>query len=345
MKMINDMRIAFAGVSHWHVPLYLNAARNGEINIVGMSDPDIKKARTLAAPFGCAVYEDASRLLDETKPDFVFAFAPHKEMPELALELIRRKIPFSIEKPLGMCVEDVERVEEAALKADVFCSIPFVWRYSNLINDFKKEVKPEDIIHLAFKFIAGPTSRYENTSPWMLDSKLCGGGCNTNLGVHFIDMALYLTESSDAKVLASSYHYDDRYDIETYATSLVQLSSGSTLLLETGYAFPMDTIPRDNRWNIVTRDGYYTLGDDHFEKRIYGKNTEKIPLNTDSDIYYPIYTLGTLRQCLAGEKPRAGLAEMKAVRRILDEMDCFAGTHYVTFGGATKDKSPVCLRI
>ena len=35
-------------------------------------------------------------------------------MPELALELIRRGIPFAIEKPLGVCAADVERVLKAA---------------------------------------------------------------------------------------------------------------------------------------------------------------------------------------------------------------------------------------
>jgi predicted dehydrogenase len=155
----------------------------------------------------------------------------------------------------------------------------------------------------------------------MLETKLAGGGCMTNLGVHFIDMAMYLTDSTDAEVLASSYHYASEYDIETYATSLVKLSSGATLLLESGYAYPMDEIARDNRWNIVTKDGYYTLGDNCFEKRVYGKATERIEMSTDSDVYYPIYTLESLRQYLAGETPKAGLPEMKAVRKILDAMN------------------------
>ncbi len=324
MKNVSELRIAFIGVSHWHVPLYLNAAKFQKINIVAMSDPDEEKAKFLAAPFGCPVYIDAIQLLNEIVPDFVFAFAPHNEMPELAMELISRKIPFSIEKPLGLCTEDVKKVEKAAKEAGVFCSIPFVWRYSNLVNEFKKEVDPADIIHLAFKFIAGPTSRYVNTSPWMLSTQTAGGGCMTNLGVHFIDMAMYLTDSTEAEVIASNYHYSSEYDIETYATSLVKLSSGATLLLETGYAFPMDDLSRDNRWNIVTKDGYYTLGDDRFEKRVYGKATEKIEMSTDSDVYYPIYTLESLRQYLEGEKPKAGLPEMEAVRKILDDMNRMA---------------------
>lgn len=321
MRTIESIRIAFIGVSHWHVPLYFWALKEASLNIVAVSDPDIKKAQPYAEKYSCACYTDEDKLLEEVKPEFVFAFAPHDQMPQLAQKLIERKIAFTMEKPMGICSEDVTKIEKAAAEAGVFCAVPFVWRYSDFIQDFKKKVKAEDIIHLAFKFIAGPPSRYVHTSPWMLETKRAGGGCMTNLGVHFIDMAMFLTDSTDAEVVASSYHYASEYDIETYATSLVKLSSGATLLLETGYAFPMDSEQRDNRWNIVTKDGYYTLGNNCFEERVYGQDTVKTEMSTDSDVYYSKFVLETLRQYLAQERPRAGLPEMLVTRKVLDQMN------------------------
>lgn len=326
MKKMEELRIAFIGVSHWHVPLYLRALKKQNLNIVAVSDPDEEKAQKVADELDCICYSNAEILLEKEQPDFVFAFAPHNKMPELAELLIKKNIPFTIEKPLGLSVEDVREVERLAEEKKLFCAIPFVWRYSDLIQNFKKEVNPKDILHLAFKFIAGPTSRYEKPSPWMLDSKQAGGGCMTNLGVHFIDMAMFLTNSDHAEVLASSYHYASKYDIETYATSLVKLSSGATLLLETGYAFPMDEEQRDNRWNIVTTDGYYTLGDNRFEKRRFGEKTVSISMSTDSDVYYADFVLESLRQYLEQETPRAGLPELAATREILDEMNRMAKT-------------------
>lgn len=321
MRTIESIRIAFIGVSHWHVPLYFWALKKAKLNIVAVCDPNIEKVQPYADKYHCACYTDEERLLDEIKPEFVFAFAPHDQMSGLAWKLIEQKIAFTMEKPMGICAEDVAKIEKAANKAEVFCAVPFVWRYSDLIQDFKKKVKPDEILHLAFKFIAGPPSRYVNTSPWMLETKRAGGGCMTNLGVHFIDMAMFLTDSTNAEVIASSYHYASEYDIETYATSLVKLSSGATLLLETGYAFPMDEEQRDNRWNIVTKDGYYTLGDNRFEERVYGHDTISTEMSTDSDVYYPEFVLESLRQYLAGERPRAGLPEMYQTRKILDQMN------------------------
>ncbi len=284
-RSIQDLKLAFIGVSHWHVPLYLRAVTSYHLNVVAVSDDDLAFAERTAATLGCPAYDDAILLLDEQKPDFVFAFAPHYKMPELAMELISRTIPFAIEKPLGLNAGDVERVLQSAEEKNIFCAIPFVWRYSDLVQDFKQRVKPEDIVHLAFRFVAGPPTRYLASSRWMLETKLAGGGCMTNLGVHFLDMAMYLTGSKTAEVLSSVYHRQTEYDIECYATSLLRFPSGASMSLETGYAYPMEVTQRDNRWNIVTKDGYFTLEQDYFEERIYGEKTIRRVMSTDSDVY------------------------------------------------------------
>lgn len=314
------MKIAFIGVSHWHVPLYFPGLPEG--SVVAVSDDNAAIAGRYAKELGCAAYADYRQLVRETKPDFVFAFAPHAKMKELAEYLLHENIPFSIEKPAGLNADEVKEIYDYALDHNSFCAIPFVWRYSDTVNDLKDKYLTSKIRHLSFKFIAGPTSRYLETSPWMLSCATAGGGCMTNLGVHFIDMALYLTDSPSADTLTSVYHYDKEYDIETYASSMLRLNSGASLILESGYAYPMsENSKRENRWNIVTENGYYTLAENALEIREYGREPEIVSLNTDSDPYYAIYADRTLKDCAEGKRPRASLEEMYAVRKILDEMN------------------------
>lgn len=321
-RRIQDLRLAFIGISHWHVPLYFRAVTSDGLNVAAVSDPDGELAEKAAGSLGCRAYTDALELLDTEKPEFVFAFAPHHEMPALAMELLERGIPFAMEKPMGLCTGDVERIRAKAEERGVFVAVPFVWRYSNLVRRFQAETAPEDIVHLAFRFVAGPPSRYLATSKWMLETETAGGGCMTNLGVHFIDMAMFLTGCTQARVLSAAYQRQCGYDIECYASSLLKLSTGASMSLETGYAYPMnETAQRDNRWNIVTKNGYFTLEQDYFEERVYGRLPVRRVMSTDSDVYYPIFVRETLKQYLNHERPLAGLPEMLAVRRVLDEMN------------------------
>ena len=317
---VEDLKVAFIGVSHWHVPLYFPAFSKGMIRAV--SDPDENIAKKFSFQLECSCYTDWRKLLDEIKPDFVFAFAPHCEMKAMALELVSRKLPFAMEKPMGLNSKEVSEIVEAVDKNNIFCAIPFVWRYSDTVKRLKESILKTKIIHMNYRFIAGPPSRYLESSKWMLSSKTAGGGCMTNLGVHFIDMALYLTDSTSAKVLSSIYQYNNEYDIEIYASSLLKMDNGASLALETGYAFPMDEKEkRENHWCIVTEDGYYTLTNNCLEAREFGKEVEKISLSTDSDVYYPIFAKTTLDDFVNGRRPRASSHEMLTVSHILDDMN------------------------
>lgn len=314
------MRIALLGVSHWHLPLYLCGLPAG--SVVGISDDNISIAAAIAKPYGCPVYQDYKKMIPEIKPDFVFAFAPHYRMKEVSMYLLNAGIPFSMEKPCGLNSGEVEDLYNACEQKNGFVSIPFVWRYSDTVNDLKKTYLKGSIVHMSYRFIAGPPSRYLATSKWMLSKQTAGGGCMTNLGVHFIDMAMYLTDNTSADVLASSYKYASEYDIETYATSLLELPGGSSLLLESGYAFPMsEELKRENRWTIVTKNGYYVLAENKLDMREYGAEPAVVPLNTDSDVYYGIYTKTTLNDMVTGTRPRASLKEMLDTSRVLDAMN------------------------
>lgn len=314
------MKIALLGVSHWHLPLYLPGLQGH--SVVGISDDNLNIAISYAKQYGCAVYQDYRRMIMETHPDFVFAFAQHCHMKEVALYLLEAGIPFSMEKPAGLNAQEVEELYDKCEKKNGFCSIPFVWRYSDTVNNLKYKFLKTPITHMSYRFIAGPPSRYLDTSPWMLSARTAGGGCMTNLGVHFIDMAMFLTDSNVAEVLASSYQYRPEYDIETYATSLLRFPQGTSLLLESGYAYPMsEDSKRENRWTIVTENGYYILAENKLELREYEREPKIVPLNTDSDVYYAVYTKTTLNDWNTGTRPRASLKEMLDVSVVLDEMN------------------------
>ena len=276
-----DLKIALIGVSHWHVPLYVNGL--GGMNVVAVSDERDDIVAEYADRLHCRYYTDYRKLVEIEKPDFVFAFAQHNRMKELSLFLIENSIPFSMEKPMGLNLADVEEIAQMAEDKNAFIAVPFVWRYSDTVQLLKEKILNTSIVHMSFKFVAGPPSRYLATSNWMLSRRTAGGGCMTNLGVHFLDMALYLTDAKDASVLSSVYQYGREYDIELYASSMLKMDTGASLLLETGYAYPMDKqAKRENRWTIVTENGYYILAENQLEAREYGKAVVDIPLNMSS---------------------------------------------------------------
>jgi predicted dehydrogenase len=315
--------VAIVGGSHWHVPLYVSELKQLGLKVCGVEDEDQTVADHLAQELNSVRYDSIDKLLSEAKPDFVFAFAKHHEMPILARKLIDRKIAFALEKPAGLNYGQVQQLANEAQSNNVFCSIPFVWHYSEAVERLKAQIRSNDYAHLSFRFVAGPPHRYlHNGSPWMLDIHEAGGGCMTNLGVHFLDMALHLTESTDLKVLSATHHYRAGFSVEDYSIAQLVNDKGVSVTLETGYAYPMsDLQKRENEWRIVTKNGYHTLSENNLQLRHMDQPVENFTIPTDSDVLYPIFVRNTLHDWTEGRKPIADLAQMARVRKILDQIN------------------------
>lgn len=55
--------------------------------------------------------------------------------------------------------------------------------------------------------------------------------------------------------------------------------------------------------------------------RTFDREPQNISINTDSDVYYPVFAETTLKDFQTGTKPRTSLEEMMIVRNILDRMN------------------------
>ena len=120
------MKVALAGVSHWHTVFYLEPLLEmPQVEVVGIADPDPLVVARYRERLGCAGDTDFRELCRRERPDFVFALGRHCDMAATARFLIEEGIPFAIEKPAGR--NAVEGAERAALaeKRNAFAAVAF----------------------------------------------------------------------------------------------------------------------------------------------------------------------------------------------------------------------------
>ncbi len=315
------MRVVFVGVSHWHTPLYLEPAlRTPGIEIVGVSDGDLARARVVAERGGCPAWADHREMCARLRPDFAFAFGRHCEMAAIGRSLIDQRIAFAMEKPCGINAAEVNDLAERARQAGVFASTALVMRHSPMLEVVRDVAGGEPVHYLAFKFIAGPVERYRRAGvDWMLARATAGGGAVLNLGVHFFDLCrLLLGAASPVVVGAAMSNALARLDVEDHG--LVLLRAGDAACsIETGYVYPAPPSVFDMHFSIRTAHHYFVAPDSRtFEVVDEAQHRDRLTIPTTNVECYPVFVGDVVRRAERGERPIADLADMAATMTLVD---------------------------
>ena len=314
------MRVALTGVSHWHTRFYLDPLlAMPQVKIVGVSDPGAAGAVADAA--GCPAFADVDELCDRTRPDFVFALGRHCDMAGDARTLIRRRIPFAMEKPCGLNAAPGGRPRGTrAADAELFVAVPLVFRQGRMRETVERVAAGERLFYLSFRFVAGGVERYRDAGcSWMLHRKAAGGGCLLNLGVHFFDLFRVMAAPAEPVVVAASMsNAVAGLDVEDHAVVVLR-AGAAKCAVETGYFFPAPTDRFDMRFSIRT-ERHHFIAPDRDTLEIFDADGRMVEesMPTTNVPYYAGFVRDALGRVVAGEPPVAGLADMAASLRLIE---------------------------
>ena len=312
------MRIALIGVSHWHTPFYLDPLLTMPgVSVIGVSDPELTRAQELAAKARCPAFTDYHEMCARLKPDFVFALGRHCDMADEARSLIEQRIPFAMEKPCAITAADAHDIATRAAAANVFAAVPFVIRYSPLIETIRSYGETPQ--YIVFKFVGGMVDRYhEQRVEWMLHQDTAGGGPLINLGVHFLDLCRVLCRLQATRSRCNVSNHFSHLDIEDHAMVLMR-GDGVTCSVETGYLYPAPNSVFDLHYSIRTPSRYFAARDNQtLEILDNNRHREVRSMPLTNSFFYPTFVEDTLRRVAHGEQPIADLADMAATMDLVE---------------------------
>lgn len=326
------MRIVVARLTHGHVGWLFGRADHGDVQVVGIYEPDTAVVARYATRPGFdrrLVYADLGRALDATKPEAVVAFGAIREHRGVVEAAAPRGIHVMVEKPLAFSTDDAQRIAALARRhhVQVLTNYETTWypsgytalalvRDSAAIGPIRKVVARDG--HFGPKEI-GVQSEF---LAWLADPAQNGAGALVDFGCYGANLMTWLMRGA-APLTVTAVTQQIKHD-PTYA----RVDDEATLIL----AYPDAQAIVQGSWNwpdhrkdleIFGVRGYVATPDgQRVRLRLRGDTVERAvpaaplpPQYRDGFAYLAAVVRGTER---VADVDRSSLANNLTVVRILD---------------------------
>lgn len=264
MKKLKVAIIGAGGIATYaHAPSY---EKIDNIEIVGVCDlieeRAEKIAKRLGADFWCTDYK---QLFDIPELDAVDICTPNYLHSIIAVEALERGLNVLCEKPDAINVVEAEKMKNAAEKSGKTLMVIRNNRYMNVSSYLKKYIEDGNMGEIYAARCGWQRRRgIPGKGGWFTTKEQSGGGPLIDLGVHMIDLAIWLMgnpkpiavsgctyekfANSDVKDSENSKYGDANasgtFDVEDLAMGFIRFDNGACMQIEFSWASNIETEQR-----------------------------------------------------------------------------------------------------
>ncbi|MFM9105266.1 MAG: Gfo/Idh/MocA family protein [Chloroflexota bacterium] len=229
---MDTVRVGIAGLGRFGKLHAATLAGLPGVQVAAVCDPDARQVEATIARLGAARgHATLADMLAAGGLDAVFVVTPEQLHGDQAMQVLDRRLPLFLEKPLAATADEGARIAAAAAAAGVPLQIGFVVRF-----DAQHALLRAEIASGAFGRVVSLRLKRNCTRSWFPDY---GERVHTvyETSIHDIDLALWLTGSRCRRVYAVDRNYSGlTFPDACYA--MLEFESGAVAMIETSWFVP-----------------------------------------------------------------------------------------------------------
>jgi len=257
---------------HAHLPGWLT---HKDVEIVAFCDSFKASAEAIASEYpGTKVYEDYHELLADPAIDIVGISTPNLFHSEIAIAALRQGKHVFCEKPDAVNPLEAQKMADVAQETGKILMVMRNNRFSREAKYAKRIIEEGQLGDLYMGRCGWIRRRgIPGRGGWFTTKELSGGGPLIDLGVHMIDMALWLSGNpKPIAVSGATYRkFADQpdefgnvpagtFDVEDLATGFIRFDNGASLQIEFSWASNIAEEQKFLEWR-GTKGGFSLIND------------------------------------------------------------------------------------
>jgi predicted dehydrogenase len=227
--------------------------------ITAVSDVFRPLAEKRAAEYGIPhVYESADELIESVQVDAVIIAVSNEWHAPYAVKALQAGKHVLLEKPMALNAEAAKEIVRAERKAGKVLMIPHTMRWEPFALQVKEQLDKGELGNIYYAKTGWLRRKgIPGWGTWFTQKNKSGGGPLIDIGVHMLDLSLYLMGNpKPISVYGSTYaefgpkrkgigtwgtpDWRGFYNVEDLASAMIKMEDGSTLTLEVSWAAHTD---------------------------------------------------------------------------------------------------------
>jgi len=188
------LRYGLIGVGNNAVKKHLSGYLNlPNIEFVSVCDVNIENAQRVAEKYKVKVYQNYVDMFEHEDLDIVSVCTPNSFHADISIHALKNGVNVHCEKPLAVNAIEAQRIVDAKNKSGKKVMVGLNNRFTNEATYLKKYIDAGYIGEI-YKAKAGWIRRsgIPGRGTWFTNKQVAGGGVLIDLGVHYLDLALFL---------------------------------------------------------------------------------------------------------------------------------------------------------
>lgn len=218
------------------------------VDVVALADADATRLAQVGEQHGIAArYASAEAMLARERLDVVSVCTPNKFHLPLTLAAFEAGCHVLCEKPMALDATEGQQMLNAGRRAGRRLMINFSYRFSAASSALKAQVDAGEFGEFYFGRSVWHRRRgMPGFGGWFGTKAMAGGGPLIDLGVHRLDLALWLMgyprptwvlgNTYDPIARAAAAQAGKAFDVEDLAAAMIRFDNGATLVLEASWA-------------------------------------------------------------------------------------------------------------
>ncbi|MCH2174558.1 MAG: Gfo/Idh/MocA family oxidoreductase [Lentisphaeria bacterium] len=289
------------------------------LNIQAFVDLNEEKLKETADKWGATGrYQDAYEMIDKEDLDIVYVATPNKFHAPISIYALENGAHVFCEKPMAINAKEAKEMQNVADRVGKRIMINHSFRFTEQAWQLKKEVDSGTFGDIYFGRTVWHRRRgMPGFGGWFGNKEIAGGGPLIDLGVHRLDMALWLMGyPKPVWVMGSTYDHiatriateqGKEFTVEDLASAMIKFENGGSLIVEASWA----SNRKENEFMVTelygTEGGLIQRNLDEgyaFEAEIY---LERNGAQFDSKLHPPVpaaeHQFGHFMNCIENDVP------------------------------------------